>query len=360
MKQATLLFTLASVMLALSLSAQDIDVPETNQPLITKRTASWCPKCGGYGWELFRNLLEDNSENALILAAHYGGSAYENPASTDLVAELGGFGQPIFFVNTSDLGVNSGNIDQKRQEAATQVMQINDELPVAQTGLLAYPEAGTESLLIQTKTRFFQEYAEEVSLAIYIIQPTFIGSQSGQGGNAEHKNMLRLAIDGRVFGESLGEVFPEGTEVEREFSVSYADLQASGFDDLSELGSGQLIVAAVLWTGMSGDRSVLNTNHVNETMLTAVQSPEALSSFELFPSPASELATVQLELEQPWLGVGLQLVDAQGRVLQQLFQGTLQSGEHTFAIDRNNLPAGQYWLRLSDGRRTAVRALLFK
>jgi len=360
MKKTTFLLTLASLMLVASLNAQDIDVPETNQPLITKRTASWCPKCGGYGWELFRNLLEDNSENALILAAHYGGSAYENPASTDLVAELGGFGQPIFFVNTSDLGVNSGNIDQKRQEAAMQVTQINDEVPVAQTGILAYPEAETESLVIQTKTRFFQETAEEVSLAVYIIQPSFFGTQSGQGGNAEHKNMLRLAIDGRVFGESLGDVFPEGTEVERGFSLSYADLQDAGFEDLSELGSGQLIVAAILWTGMSGNRSVLNTNHVNETMLTAVQSPEALAGFKLFPSPATEQATVQLELEQAWDGVGLQLVDAEGRVLQQLFRGTLQSGAHTFTVSRNDLPAGQYWLHLSDGRRTAVRALLFR
>ena len=349
-----------SLLLSTALAAQDIDVPQTHHPLITKRTASWCPKCGGYGWELFRNLLNDNSKEALVLAAHYGGSAYENAVSTDLVAELGGFGQPLFFLNTTDLGVTSSNIDQVRQDVQGQVDQINAELPTAQTGLLAYPDAMAEELVIRTKTRFFEETAQEVHLAVYLMQPSFIGTQSGQGSDAEHKNLLRMAVGGNTFGESLGDVFPEGEEVEREYSVSYSDLQSAGFDDLSSLGDSSLIVGAVLWTGESGNRSVLNTNHVRETTLTSVQSLASVQAFELFPLPAADQVTVRLELEQAWPQAQLQLVDAQGRLLRQVFQGELPNGMQTFELHRAGLPAGQYWLRLTDGARVAVRALVFR
>lgn len=360
MNKVYLLCIAFSLLFATAISAQDIDVPQTHHPLITKRTASWCPKCGGYGWELFRNLMNDNSNEALILAAHYGGSAYENAASTELVAELGGFGQPLFFLNTTNLGVTSSNIDQVRQDAQAQVDQFNTELPAVQTGLIAYPDDTAEELVIQTKTRFFQETAQEVRLAVYLIQPSFIGTQAGQGGNADHKNMLRLAINDDTFGESLGDIFPEGTEVEREYSVSYSDLQAAGFEDLSGLGESSLIVGTVLWAGTSGNRSVLNTNRVRETTLTAVQSPEGLTAFERFPVPATGQATVRLALEQPWAQVLLQLVDGRGRVLRQVFQGDLSDGTHTFEVQRAGLPAGQYWLRLSDGKRVAVRALVFQ
>ncbi len=355
-----LLFSLFFILTAGRLDAQAIEVPTTKQPLITKRTASWCPKCGGYGWELFRNLLDDQRENALVMAAHMESSQYGNPASIDLINELGGFGQPIFFLNKTDLSVNSGNIDQVQQEVQDQVAQINSEAAVAQTGILAYPEELEEELVIRTKTKFFAETAEEVSLAVYLIQPSFIGDQSGQGSSAEHKNLLRLAVGSDTFGESLGADFAAGEEIDREFRLSYGDLQAAGFDDLAALGSGAITVAAVLWTGESGNRSVLNTHHVGETTLTGVQEPEALAAFELFPSPALEQATVQIVLDKSWAQAQLQLTDSHGRVLQPLFQGSLQRGAHTFPISRGNLPAGQYWLRLSDGQGVAAKALIFR
>ena len=358
MKKIYLLCLSISLLLGTALSAQDIDVPQTHHPLLTKRTASWCPKCGGYGWELFRNLLNDNSNEALVLAAHYGGSAYENAVSTDLVAELGGFGQPLFFLNSMNLNVTASNTDQVRQDAQAQVDQFNAELPIAQTGLLAYPDAMAEELVIRTKTRFFQETAQEVSLAVYLIQPSFTGTQSGQGSNAEHKNLLRLAVGGNTFGESLGDMFPEGTETEREYSVSYTDLQDAGFDDLSSLGDGAIILGAVLWTGESGNRSVLNTNHVRETTLTSVQTPKSVQAFEIFPLPATDQATVRLSSwrKKTWPQAQLQLVDELHRAAccASCFRGyDLPSGTQTaFELNRVVIvaPARRAVLATADGR----------
>lgn len=341
-------------------SAQEIEVPQTQAPLIVKRTASWCSLCGGWGWGFFRNLLDDNADKALVLAAHHGGSSYEQPASIELVNAFGGFGQPIFYLNGNNVGANSGNTAQVRQTVATLVDAINDGSPTAQTGLLAFADTDAQTLEVRSKTRFFEGLDEAVSLAIYIVQPTFIGAQAGQGSNAEHKNIFRLSLSGGAFGESLGTSFAAGTEETRSFSLPFADLQAAGISDLSGLGSGQLIVAAVLWTGTGNDRQVLNTHHTVEGMPppTSAQAPQSVAGFSLFPSPATTVATAEIELNAAWPQAELSLFSADGQRLMSLHRGALAAGPHRFEIAVGQLPAGTYFLRLSDGKGVLAKPLI--
>lgn len=341
------------------LQGQDIDVPETNHPLITKRTATWCPNCGSYGWTLFRDLLADHQSSALVLAAHFGSSALTNEVSNELTTALGGFGQPVFFLNEENLGANSGNIGAVRQDAAAQVAAINEVPPVAQTGILA--QASMDSLIVQTKTRFFGDLdGESVNLAIYLIEPTVIAIQSGQGAMAEHKNILRYSMTGTAFGETIvqgGAV--AGSEIERRYSMAIADLEANDINT-SSLGNGSLIVAAVLWQGTPGNFEVLNTHQVRESMLTNLSSLEANVGLRVFPLPAASEATVALSLEQALPDAELNLVNASGQQIRTVHAGVLPAGEHSFTVPKGQLPAGQYWLQLTDGARTLSRSLLFR
>jgi hypothetical protein len=69
-----LIFTLFFFSAVLSVHTQNIEVPATQKSLITKRTADWCPLCGGWGWPFFRQLILDNSNKAVLIAAHYSGA----------------------------------------------------------------------------------------------------------------------------------------------------------------------------------------------------------------------------------------------------------------------------------------------
>jgi hypothetical protein len=40
---------------------QGQDVPETQQSLISKVTATWCINCGTWGWSLYEGLEQDNA-----------------------------------------------------------------------------------------------------------------------------------------------------------------------------------------------------------------------------------------------------------------------------------------------------------
>ncbi|MEQ8705503.1 MAG: T9SS type A sorting domain-containing protein [Phaeodactylibacter sp.] len=351
-------FALA-VLIPMLLQGQEIEVPQTNHPLITKRTATWCPNCGSYGWTLFRDLLADQQSNALVVAAHFGSSALANEVSNELTTLLGGFGQPVFFLNKDNLGANSGNIATVRQDAAAAVAGINEIPPVAQTGLLA--QVAGDSLIVQTKTHFFGDVGgEPVNLSVYLIEPTVIATQSGQGAMAEHKNILRHSMTGTAFGETIADGgAAAGAEVERRYSISTADLEAQGID-ISNLGNSSLIIAAVLWQGNAGENfEVLNTNQVRESMLTSAPSLEAQAELRVFPIPAAAEVTLSLTLEEALPAARLSLMHANGQRLQTIQQGTLGAGEHTFVLNKGQWPAGTYWLQLTDGNRTLSRKVIF-
>lgn len=357
MKRSFLLFFL--FVLTLPLLAQEIEVPQTHHPLITKRTATWCPKCGGYGWELFRDLLEDNQSEALVIAAHFGSSSLTNSVSNELTTVLGGFGQPVFFLNTENLGVTSTNIATVRQDAATAVDDFNEVPPVAQTGLLA--EATEDSLIVQTKTRFFEGFdGESVNLAVYLIEPDLIATQSGQGAMAEHKNILRHSMTGTAFGETIANGGANaGDEVSKRYSIAISDLQAQEINT-DNLGNNSLIVAAVLWRGNAGGFEVLNTNQVRETMLTAVPDFESRVSLKVFPTPAASDMTVSIELQQSIPNVRVVLMNSNGQRVRNIFTGALAAGQHALALPRLQLAAGAYWLQLTDGLETINRKLIIQ
>ncbi|HHB79571.1 MAG TPA: hypothetical protein ENK85_10105, partial [Saprospiraceae bacterium] len=58
------------LLLAVGISylAQAQEVPQTQSSLIIKKTASWCPPCGGWGWDLFEQLIDDNDSQAILWA----------------------------------------------------------------------------------------------------------------------------------------------------------------------------------------------------------------------------------------------------------------------------------------------------
>lgn len=359
MKRSYLTFFLVILALPLMLQGQDIEVPQTRHPLITKRTATWCPKCGGYGWTLFRDLLADNQSEALIMAAHFGSSALTNDVSNELTTALGGFGQPIFFLNTENLGVTSGNIAAVRQDAAAAVDDFNEIPPVAQTGLVA--EATADSLIVRTKTGFFESIeGASVNLSVYLIEPNVVANQSGQGAMAEHKNVLRHTMTGTAFGETIAEGgAAAGDEVERRYSLSVADLEAQGINT-EALGNNSLIVAAVLWLNTAEGFEVLNTNQVRESMLTTAPDLQARADFRVFPTPAVSDITVSLVLQQAIAGGRIQLVNSNGQWVRTIHSGPLTGGAHHFTMPRLELPAGAYWLQLTDGVGVLSRKLVFK
>ena len=357
MKQLSLL--LAILAFPLLLNAQDIEVPQTNKPLIVKYTASWCPNCGTWGWTFFRNLLEDNSDGALLLAVHYSGN-FQNAAATGWYGNDNVISQPVFFLNNQNQSVNSGNTSTRRGSIRQQVEQANGETPLAQTGLLATVD-DADNLMVATKTRFFTAAEGEYFLGVYLVEKEFVGVQAGQGNNALHKQMLRRSFSQGAFGEALANgAIAAGTELENTFSLSADDIQAAGIQDLASLLNGNVEIAAIIWKREGNKYTAVNTNIATPELLSSTPEVAAAQSFTLFPTPADQQAFVALDLSRELPAARLELYSTEGRLLRVLHAGRLAAGEHAFLLERGMLPAGWYLLRLSDGQGAISRKVVFR
>lgn len=333
------------------LTAQEINVPATQRLLITKRTASWCPLCGGWGWTFFRQVLDDNKNKAVFFADHYDG-LHTTPTSIAIANNFGGVSQPVFFVNNQNQNVTSSNTASARASIQTQVNTAFATQPIAQSAHRAILNSATGAITVQAKARFFQQASGEFYLGIYLVRKEFVGFQSGQGNNAEHKEVLWGHLTANVFGELIanGNV-PAGTE-----AIVNGQISAAGLD------YSKLRIVTIIWRKNGTVYQVVNANEED-----SFQQPSAAgemlvkaSRLRVWPNVITESAAVEIDVQDALPHARLELLDATGKVIRTLYRGSLAAGKQQFILHKGAQPAGVYVLRLLDaaGRAETVRVVL--
>lgn len=129
-------------------------------------------------------------------------------------------------------------------------------------------------------------------------------------------------------------------------AVGQSGLRLLG-SDLDSDGKGE----AVWWTTSDPGNLV-----IFENVSTDVEEEPALSEgvfgFESFPNPLREKAVIRFCLSEI-SSVGLSLYDLTGREIRRLLNGQIYGpGSHEAIIDGSDLPPGQYFCRLTCGRKT--------
>ncbi len=82
-------------------------------------------------------------------------------------------------------------------------------------------------------------------------------------------------------------------------------------------------------------------------------------SFTVHPNPATNRLNTSFTLEKA-SRVTVTLLDLVGRSVQQLFDGELPAGPQTLEASVSGLPAGPYFLRVTDGGHSAVRQVIVR
>ncbi len=349
-----IVLSLIGIFFALGLAAQtEIDIPETQMSLITKRTADWCPFCGEWGWTLKQGLLEDNSRDALVIVAHFSGDL-QTEVAFDITSNFGGFGQPRFYLANEDQRASSGNHTEVRESIKAKVTMAALESPVAQTGILTTFD--DQNLLVTTRTRFFQPGSGDYYLGMYLIEKERIAPQASLGQNAQHRNLITKSLTESSFGDpiALGSI-PSGNEIEWAAGIALEDAP-----DLENL-----IVATILWKKEDDQYFFVNTNfsdvfsRVSET--TAILTTEELATFKVYPTVATDFVTVELDLNRNSETAAIQLYNMNGQLVESIYQGNLSEGQHRQVWNANKgLPAGLYQLRLVLDGKFAVKPIVLK
>lgn len=344
------MFLLASLFVA----AQAIEVPNTQIPLITKISASWCPHCGNWGWNFFDGLLEDNAGKAILITTHYSGS-YQTEAGQILATNFGIVSQPEFFFGTDKISANSGNYSSMIPMVNSNVSSQRSEKPIVQSGLkLSLQTNGM--LTVEAKAKFFEDTNGEYYMGLYLVENDFVGYQSGQGNGAEHKNIFRASLMDHTFGDLLGVgMMSADTEMDME---TVFDLNATGYE------AGNIEIIAIIWEKVGAKYKYVNANSSKSIQLVSANEEveKRVAQFTVAPNPVEKRAVVELELANPLEAFQLKWITLDGKTVQVLSSAnSISAGNHRFEIERPAaMSAGVYLLQLSSAQGTITKKILLQ
>jgi hypothetical protein len=341
-------FLLLFVFIGFGMSGFAQDVEEVQKSLVTKRTATWCPFCGQWGWELFEGIIEDNDDKAVYMAAHFGGSMLENPTSLALVGNLGGAGQPRFFFNNEFISASSSSVGAARTTFQNKIDDAYATSPIANTGLEATIE--DDMLTVKSKVRFFQEANGEFYLGIYVVEDGVEAYQAGINSVVAHKNILREAFTADQFGELLDNgTIAADTEFDNTYNLSIPDYNAE-----------EVEIVAVIWQKDGAFYNVVNvwsTTEIEEGMATSTEEVSAVMNASLLPTVALQQSTLQLDLTSSE-EVQINVYNMLGQAVQTVFSGTLPEGQSQFEITRPG--SGTYLVQVRSNDQMITRKVLFQ
>lgn len=334
------------------LSAQEnvIEVSKKQKSLVTKRTATWCPNCGAPEvWPMIKNLQEDLGDQAVVVAAHHSASsALHSPIAKELIDNFEtSFGQPVFYFNRERIGSGGGATEStliNRVETASQ------QSPLAQTGLQLTFDEEQRRLQVKGRTVFYESANADFRLAYYLIQKSVIASQSSQGSQVEHLNVIWDAITDETFGVPIDQSSTvEGGQFEH----------TKEYDLPDDLAIDNIRVAAIIWRkNEEGIYEFINAEYTDDFqtgLVSQVYSLSNLHSFTLQPtiSDGNSLAKIHLSSQLP--NCSLRIYNGQGQIVQTLFTGHLSKGEHLFPLEVAQ--PGQYLVSFRSGKQVSTLRL---
>ncbi len=348
----------------------NIEVPQSQNSVVTKKTAQWCPPCGSWAWSFYEDLLSANPDNTLLLSAQIeGGSSdadtkIETLTSAAITENFGdGNARPRFYLNNDNQGVLSFNRSEKQTEILEKIALYAEQLPIAQAGIRA--EYSDTNLVVSTNTKFFQATEGRFYLGVYTVEKLVTADQAGRSGDSEHKNVLKNEFTGQPFGTELamGDV-AINTEYPLRVQLPLADIPALN----------NLIVATIIWKEEGEQKEILNTNFT-ETFTEQQEAPDTttttatvftraeVKNFTVYPSNIvlgqRVPVNINLRLAEPSRPIALAIYNLAGQKVADVFQGHLGTEQGIFNWQPSpNLTEGLYIVKLSVGHEVHAKKII--
>ncbi len=125
--------------------------------------------------------------------------------------------------------------------------------------------------------------------------------------------------------------------------------------------NGDPVVSELIIASNGGDDVAVKLYGNVVSSVTPLEGRSAQLSLEVGPNPVQAEALVSYELQGQSKHVTIDLVDATGRTVAQLLDGTVESGAHQLRFDASSLAGGLYFLVMNaDGETVFARMPLVK
>lgn len=316
----------------LSTQAQEISTDQWT--IMTKTSATWCSNCGSWGWDLFKDLIEDNdNKNVIIWSSHNSGDL-DNDASVDINTGWGSFAQPQFFVNSDNFNVTSSNAQTARVEINGYVDALLGFGALAGVGVDATYDG--ETLNVTGKAEFFTGLEDgDYHLAFYLLKDHVIANQASVGPNADHRYVLTDKITESSFGQQIVEgAVVSGATYTVEASKEIADIDLDNDE-----------VIAILWN-LRAD-GVYAFFNANRKMISSTSAAVEIAGISNISTRQNDNEIILDITTQQNVGtVQTRLVNVSGQIIATQDISVI-NGSNQISYSSNNLPAGTYLVQIT-------------
>ncbi len=329
------------LLLSLFLSSAIISVAqvsETHMALVNPKTATWCSPCGEWGIESTEIMVDENIDKAVFIELH-NSDLLSNSFNDEILENFPlTLYTPAWYVNGFDRTYHTdlGQIPtytENNVEAA--VDSTYNAPPLANTNF-TFSISG-DLLTVNTNTKFFQDGNGEYYLAMYVVEDEVDEEQDGAPASYRHDFTLRSGMtETNTYGELINDApVTSGTE--------FTDTYTLVLD--AEWNQPKIWLAAVIWEKIGGAYSYINAYADYERIAVAIEdNPYASASVDLLQNPTSDISQL-LIVSESVAEAQITLIDLNGRVIKDIYNGHLSDGENYIDVPVANISAGLYLIR---------------
>jgi len=215
---------------------------QDKKPLITFHSSTDCFECGDWGLPFFKKLLDEYSDNSVVLLNLQNEGGLSNSLSEDLSSNFNS-STPMFFFNGEKLEINKFNQDEKFEKIKTLVDSFKTYHPLLLDFVLEEPQENFPQLIqasISTDEPF-NIIDKDTYASFYFVENYVEHAQEGAGLVHHRKLIFPWEIDpfGTLFFES-GDILLEGTS----YNIQLAGLNT---DDSNPIDYTNFEIAIVFW-----------------------------------------------------------------------------------------------------------------
>ena len=325
--------------LATTTASAQVTVPETTKALYNKKTASWCPPCGEWGWTTNEAIETGIGDKAVSfkLSASSSGDLY-HPVCADLYDGYdtqGQTGWPNFYVNAFNETEYVGTGISPTTTQSNCISAVNNFYSATTADINAgYSVSHTaNSITVDVTTKFFNAMDGDYYTAIYLLENNIPYSQDGISGTAIGDHILRASFTGNSWGDQVGSgSVSAGTTVDNSYTIS--------MDPSWDISN--LTVITVVWEDLGG--GMYDVINANDVFAQAGVDEITQDIINVYPNPATDMISIETTtvLEQD-----IKVYNAMGTLV-----ATVEPNANLTTLDISNLENGIYFVEVIDNNNT--------
>ena len=323
-------------MMITMLSTQAQEISNDQWTIMTKTSATWCTNCGAWGWDMFKDLIDDNQDKNVIIWSSHNSGDLDNDASTEINAGWGSLGQPQFFVNSDLFAYDQANPQNTRNQINAYIDDLIGFGALAGVGVDATYDGTT--LNVTGKAEFFTDLeAGNYHLAVYLLKDHVLANQASQGSNADHRYVLSDKITENTFGEQI----VEGTVV----SGSTYTIDISKEIENVDLENDEVVI--ILWNlRVDGQYAFFNANRNNISEAGTSATVDINGITDITTRQANNEIVIDIITNENFGNVQSRLINVSGQVIDTQ-NSNIINGANQIKYNTDHLLSGTYLVQIT-------------